>query len=109
RLLLCFFLIPHPPCSPLFPYTTLFLSRDVGLSRRCALLLIVKLQQSFYRLPYLANIVTHGRLSSADGEDVQAKIGGHFLYDFGRSEEHTSELQSPCNLVCRLLLENKNI
>src|SRR5256885_10941153 len=31
-----------------------------------------------------------------------------FLRDSGRSEEHTSELQSPCNLVCRLLLEKKN-
>src|SRR5256885_13329503 len=31
------------------------------------------------------------------------------LFDFHRSEEHTSELQSPCNLVCRLLLEKKKI
>src|ERR1022692_2138233 len=31
------------------------------------------------------------------------------LFSDGRSEEHTSELQSPCNLVCRLLLEKKNI
>src|SRR5256885_8264188 len=30
------------------------------------------------------------------------------IYDLNRSEEHTSELQSPCNLVCRLLLEKKN-
>src|SRR5688500_6501370 len=35
---------------------------------------------------------------------IDARSGGH-LEDWGRSEEHTSELQSPCNLVCRLLLE----
>src|ERR1039457_7300306 len=33
---------------------------------------------------------------------------GHIPYHYYRSEEHTSELQSPCNLVCRLLLEKKN-
>src|SRR5256885_3301387 len=42
-------------------------------------------------------------------EDIFATIKCHisFRYDFFRSEEHTSELQSPCNLVCRLLLEKK--
>src|SRR5256885_7270889 len=48
----------------------------------------------------------------------RARVGGHHLEQLaavqfgqrllGRSEEHTSELQSPCNLVCRLLLEKKN-
>ena len=40
---------------------------------------------------------------------TNAQAGFHFLIPdlFGRSEEHTSELQSPCNLVCRLLLEKK--
>src|SRR5256885_7563321 len=38
-----------------------------------------------------------------------AKIFEHFPFDDERSEEHTSELQSPCNLVCRLLLEKKKI
>src|SRR5205807_3722672 len=36
-------------------------------------------------------------------------LGGNFFYLGDRSEEHTSELQSPCNLVCRLLLEKKKI
>src|SRR5256885_12778315 len=43
-------------------------------------------------------------------ESAAAAAGGSVLSDFllaGRSEEHTSELQSPCNLVCRLLLEKK--
>src|SRR5688500_19880760 len=44
----------------------------------------------------------HARPSSPRGGS-----GSHYL-SVGRSEEHTSELQSPCNLVCRLLLEKKN-
>src|SRR2546426_1934975 len=40
---------------------------------------------------------------SGDGHPAPRRISGH-----ARSEEHTSELQSPCNLVCRLLLEKKN-
>src|SRR5256885_17187560 len=39
--------------------------------------------------------------------DVSADLGGHHDVSADRSEEHTSELQSPCNLVCRLLLEKK--
>src|SRR5256885_16652005 len=39
--------------------------------------------------------------------DIRVTADGGFI--LGRSEEHTSELQSPCNLVCRLLLEKKNI
>src|SRR5256885_11810122 len=79
-------MIRRPPRSTLFPYTTLFRSaadagRDPGA-----------------RLPRRP---THRRLLvlqlSPDGQRRRA-----------RSEEHTSELQSPCNLVCRLLLEKKN-
>src|SRR5256885_6733126 len=75
-------MIRRPPRSTLFPYTTLF--RSVG--------------------------------AQIDGQvqlDVR-QAGAHRLDEFGqegvyrRSEEHTSELQSPCNLVCRLLLEKKN-
>src|SRR5256885_4071634 len=44
----------------------------------------------------------------ADGADHARDLGNHLLHrGHGRSEEHTSELQSPCNLVCRLLLEKK--
>src|SRR2546426_3073780 len=84
RVLFFFFLmIRRPPRSTLFPYTTLF------------------------------------RSGAAAGDPKQ----GYYSYDAGawhvvvlnsgspslRSEEHTSELQSPCNLVCRLLLEKKKI
>src|SRR5256885_7608263 len=83
----CFFflMIRRPPRSTLFPYTTLFRS----LQRH------------------------------RDGVVPGRRVGRHVYGDLGclferhgvhvaRSEEHTSELQSPCNLVCRLLLEKKN-
>src|SRR5258708_21521058 len=76
-------MIRRPPRSTLFPYTTLFRSR------------------------------IHGRFEGAvRGQqiDVARRIGGRSAAahpDRGRSEEHTSELQSPDHLVCRLLLEKK--
>src|SRR2546426_10985548 len=73
-----FLMIRRPPRSTLFPYTTLFRSR-----RRARL---------------VAPGVRGGR----------SVIGiSDFRPAAPRSEEHTSELQSPCNLVCRLLLEKK--
>src|SRR5688500_19292188 len=38
---------------------------------------------------------------------IDSRTSAELIFDQGRSEEHTSELQSPCNLVCRLLLEKK--
>src|SRR5256885_12436585 len=77
-------MIRRPPRSTLFPYTTLFRSRVAAL-RSIA-------------------VSKKSRRPSYSGS------GGRLMYeglrDF-RSEEHTSELQSPCNLVCRLLLEKK--
>src|SRR2546426_1225686 len=76
-----FLMIRRPPRSTLFPYTTLF--RSDRAERRKARLAI-----------------------GFDGaRESRSRFGGHSF----RSEEHTSELQSPCNLVCRLLLEKKNI
>src|SRR5256885_12669749 len=85
-------MIRRPPRSTLFPYTTLFRSTS---TRR-----------------------------SSDGLEVAGVRGAHSTQarwvtrpipcrfcrsrSYPRSEEHTSELQSPCNLVCRLLLEKKN-
>src|SRR5260370_7519605 len=71
-------MIRRPPRSTLFPYTTLFRSR----------------------LPCLP-----GR---ADGQPLSHGHDGRPLGAHHRSEEHTSELQSHLNLVCRLLLEKKN-
>src|SRR5207248_10763466 len=84
-LLLFFFLsIRRPPRSTLFPYTTLFRSH--------ALAIIETVQRP---------AAWTGEAYAGDGP----KINSGFLN--GRSEEHTSELQSPYDLVCRLLLEKK--
>src|SRR5256885_9401981 len=77
-------MIRRPPRSTLFPYTTLFRSHRPAFSGR-----LLELHR-----PGADGV------ASAGAADVQ----GSFLL---RSEEHTSELQSPCNLVCRLLLEKK--
>src|SRR3989454_7846026 len=81
-------MIRRPPRSTLFPYTTLFRSDDDAVG------------------------------AAWDAPFGRGRPGWHLecsamsLYEVGtrfgvRSEEHTSELQSPCNLVCRLLLEKK--
>src|SRR5256885_4424326 len=70
-------MIRRPPRSTLFPYTTLFRSRN-GATDNCVTMIAVIAEMAF----------------------AARKAA--------RSEEHTSELQSPCNLVCRLLLEKKN-
>src|SRR2546426_9051995 len=82
-------MIRRPPRSTLFPYTTLFRSVIFVNGR-----------------PKLADI---GLVT--DASDARSIVGteGYIAPEGpGRSEEHTSELQSPCNLVCRLLLEKKN-
>src|SRR5438034_3594951 len=74
-------MIRRPPRSTLFPYTTLFRSRSASPANQLARF------QSF-------ELLTDGNVE--------------MLFQ-GRSEEHTSELQSHSDLVCRLLLEKKNI
>src|SRR2546426_4872842 len=81
-------MIRRPPRSTLFPYTTLFRSHHVAPDDAAR--------------PARAQRLA-GRLLGRDGEGHRAGAVGAG----GRSEEHTSELQSPCNLVCRLLLEKK--
>src|SRR5256885_11151955 len=86
-------MIRRPPRSTLFPYTTLF--RSIGFSRA----------------------VGHP-VSASEREEIQEQKRFRLIRQekikldhssAERSEEHTSELQSPCNLVCRLLLEKKTI
>src|SRR5438067_9137152 len=86
----------RPPRSTLFPYTTLFRSRTIQRSHAIA------------NGCYVAavNRVGHERPAAADGDGIEF-WGSSFLAD-PRSEEHTSELQSRFDLVCRLLLEKKN-
>src|SRR2546426_5628378 len=92
-------MIRRPPRSTLFPYTTLFrsssrqngvLESDIG----------VKFDTRNFRLGFdpVTGLVMPG---------VYTNEAFHPDIILLRSEEHTSELQSPCNLVCRLLLEKK--
>src|SRR2546426_7227846 len=90
-------MIRRPPRSTLFPYTTLFRSR-VGetLERRLRRRRPIRHRQG-------GDVARDGRAHLAQ----ERQHGGRTPREVRRSEEHTSELQSPCNLVCRLLLEKK--
>src|SRR5256885_9729329 len=93
-------MIRRPPRSTLFPYTTLFRSAPLDAAQRGVG--AGRLQP----LPEEAPPVVGGDLVEG-GDDVVEPVGLHGRRAALRSEEHTSELQSPCNLVCRLLLEKK--
>src|SRR2546426_2487315 len=87
-------MIRRPPRSTLFPYTTLFRS---SCARRIS-----------------GGVVAAPAAARASGAREHRAAAGRVPCRYGvkasrisRSEEHTSELQSPCNLVCRLLLEKK--
>src|SRR3989454_2188996 len=92
-------MIRRPPRSTLFPYTTLFRSNP-ALGDAHHIAIAAKTDN-----PSGARVFTNYFISP-DGLKVLASEG-EFVLVKGRSEEHTSELQSPCNLVCRLLLEKK--
>src|SRR5256885_11391226 len=93
-------MIRRPPRSTLFPSTTLFRSdRLVGWRAARAVLQGRRVHSK------VGTELGHSALSV--GRDAIAKPG--LVAVASRSEEHTSELQSPCNLVCRLLLEKKKI
>src|SRR3712207_8146707 len=77
-------MIRRPPRSTLFPYTTLFRSPQV----------VPPAHRHEVPEPHVRHLVQHG-------------VGALFEEGVGRSEEHTSELQSRQYLVCRLLLEKK--
>src|SRR5690348_17434401 len=86
---LFFFMLRRPPRSTLFPYTTLFRSELLDAER-------------------LGHVVVRAHVQRGDLVPLAAAGGHHDDRHRGRSEEHTSELQSPVHLVCRLLLEKKN-
>src|SRR5256885_11412540 len=84
-------MIRRPPRSTLFPHTTLFRSRDLDYPAGGA----------------SEDVGTHEYTFVLEGRFKERPRPGRNLFLGFRSEEHTSELQSPCNLVCRLLLEKK--
>src|SRR5690348_17807575 len=87
----------RPPISTLFPYTTLFRSQ-------LAHAVMFDLHDAIASLPgstTARELLVRHSLRYLDGLQQEARG------DLGRSEEHTSELQSPVHLVCRLLLEKK--
>src|SRR5256885_12681646 len=79
-------MIRRPPRSTLFPYTTLFRSHPEEIGRELGVRYLLL-----------------GRVRWTQSARGVSRV----RVDPERSEEHTSELQSPCNLVCRLLLEKK--
>src|SRR2546426_7769446 len=94
-------MIRRPPRSTLFPYTTLFRSFE-RIRHKCAVL----------NNPADLAACSRGRsirpaLGLAHDHLVVGTVAQVCRRKGIRSEEHTSELQSPCNLVCRLLLEKK--
>src|SRR2546427_5820614 len=97
-------MIRRPPRSTLFPYTTLFRSlQDVEVRRRRCKMHIDGRSQRTHRVVRRHQDVLRFRQS---GNFLQREYAAAAT-DIGRSEEHTSELQSQSNLVCRLLLEKK--
>src|SRR5437868_7727785 len=92
-----------PPTSTLFPYTTLFRSELSGLPPVCAVEFSIELLPGtapIFRRPY----------KMPPNDLAEMKVQLQELLDKGfRSEEHTSELQSRFDLVCRLLLEKKKL
>src|SRR5438093_6309791 len=97
-------MIPRPPRSTLFPYTTLF-----------RFLLRKYRREDFFAINVAAVVIFVRRVRDFADVDHREQRKDKGLHDGGedaqdhRSEEHTSELQSLTNLVCRLLLEKKKI
>src|SRR5256885_12096314 len=94
-------MIRRPPRSTLFPYTTLF--RSVGAPADA--IEPVRIAHVFIPGPGPFPFEGAPRFLALVPVTVGSRRSPHA--QFTRSEEHTSELQSPCNLVCRLLLEKK--
>src|SRR5256885_4356544 len=95
-------MIRRPPRSTLFPYTTLFRSRRKLAPALFNLLRAGRLSEHFAIMGVSRSPLTDAGFREAARQGILDHSGNP-----QRSEEHTSELQSPCNLVCRLLLEKK--
>src|SRR2546426_5011904 len=89
-------MIRRPPRSTLFPYTTLFRSET-----------LIATQRERINAALAGRYAIERELGSGGMATVYLADDLKYHRKVARSEEHTSELQSPCNLVCRLLLEKK--
>src|SRR5256885_11015758 len=98
-------MIRPPRRSTLFPYPTLFRSGDPLVLRE--LRALVARREQGERRNQRGERQAPGRANSEDDRARGHEPAHQALHVGRRSEEHTSELQSPCNLVCRLLLEKK--
>src|SRR5256885_12867194 len=102
-------MIRRPPRSTLFPYPPLFRSPPIHPLAKPRPLRLFRQREAvvaqlflFEPIAKLSQVAFPRRQKYAVFVHDQLEVVG-----IGRSEEHTSELQSPCNLVCRLLLEKK--
>src|SRR2546430_13013350 len=102
-------MIRRPPRSTLFPYTTLF--RSAALEKRLAepdgpeIVLVLRLLSHGWLEEHTMHVLRTRLIERLRKADRHGRF--HVYYPHVRSEEHTSELQSQSNLVCRLLLEKK--
>src|SRR5260370_21614801 len=94
-------MIRRPPRSTLFPYTTLFRSIPLARRERCPP------RDAVHAIGVKRVILEEIAQVAIPSQGSPLRRNGNLRYLF-RSEEHTSELQSHLNLVCRLLLEKKN-
>src|SRR5688572_32604240 len=101
--------MPRPPRSTLFPYTTLFRSERAAKAGKRVQALGGAKNHMVVMPDAVIEQTVNGIIGSAFGAAGQRCMAGSVVVTVGeaRSEEHTSELQSQSNLVCRLLLEKK--
>src|SRR5207244_12045222 len=106
HLLYSFRLLSAPPSAPLYPYTTLFRSELARIISACT----DQVRFALDGLEEHKGLATHAieinRLEN-EADRMHQQAVRRLFEDEARSEEHTSELQSPDHLVCRLLLEKK--
>src|SRR2546430_12581522 len=101
-------MIRRPPRSTLFPYTTLFRSLQLDALKEVANIGAGHAATALSQLTHRRIMISVPEINIARLEEVPGLIGDpQEVVAAVRSEEHTSELQSQSNLVCRLLLEKK--
>src|SRR5205807_9577628 len=106
---LSFFVTDSPPTAiSTFPYTTLFRSATFHFGRHTGVTNEARAIVADWNAGEQCLTVYQGTQAPHMMQNLFAKHLGLQESQVRRSEEHTSELQSPCNLVCRLLLEKKN-